>query len=49
MMRPLAARFRCGSAAWTVPYRPSGFTFCINWNLFMGVSSTAAHHMAPEL
>lgn len=28
---------------------PSGFTLCINWNLFIGVFSTLAHQMAPEL
>ena len=38
-----------GSEACTVAYKPSTLTFCISWNLFIGVFSTEAHQMAPEL
>jgi hypothetical protein len=32
-----------------VPYSPSMFTRCMSWKRFMGVFSTLAHHIAPEL
>ncbi len=49
-IRPCAPfALRCGSASCTVPYSPSMLTRCISWKRFIGVRSTDAHQIAPEL
>jgi hypothetical protein len=46
---PSPLRYRCGSTACTIPYRPSMFTRCMSWNRFIGVCATLDHQIAPLL